>query len=116
MDKAGPNARLPEIGAAVGSPAAGEIMAFLDGVPPQGAKPLLMQPAVAGVSAWEYAGRHYIRSPHAVRWPARVSVSHGTGGFDVYVVPATPAIVLSVDGQSQNMALSSKPTQLEVAQ
>ncbi|WNV05829.1 DotH/IcmK family type IV secretion protein [Candidatus Methylospira mobilis] len=106
MDASGPHAKPPVIGERIGSPSNPDLLAFLDGVPPHGANAFTLSPAVPGVQVWGYGGRNYVRSQYPVRWPARVSVSHGSGGLDVFVVPQTPTLVLSVNGASQTIAIN----------
>lgn len=106
MEATGPKAKPPVIGERIGSPANSELLAFLDGVPPQGASLFALSPSVPGVQVWGYGGRNYVRSQYPVRWPARVSVSHGSGGLDVFVIPQTPTMVLSVNGASQTVVLN----------
>ena len=105
MDCGGPNARQPVIGESVGSPASTELIAFLDGVPPRDARAVTPRPAMPGLWVWDYNGRYYVRTSNSVVWPARISVSHGTGGYDVYVVPTTSVLVLSENGQRKNVTL-----------
>jgi len=73
------------------------MMAFVDGVPPQGAVGLTVSDSRFRV--WEYGDQLYIRTGLSISSPRYSAISHGTGGVRVYRMNKTPMILFSADGR-----------------
>jgi len=91
-----PNA--PETGAAY-------LTGMLEGVPPADAVPL----SIEGVSpdelrAWRLGKNVYLRTRYTLLSP-EWTASEAEGGLTVYAVPATPVVLLSVDGRTVSALL-----------
>jgi intracellular multiplication protein IcmK len=88
----------PETGAAY-------LTGMLEGVPPADAVPL----SIEGVSpdelrAWRLGKNVYLRTRYTLLSP-EWTASEAEGGLTVYAVPATPVVLLSVDGRTVSALL-----------
>ena len=75
-----------------------DLLEFVHGVPPDGARPVRLEPEYPGTRAWLYRDRIYLRTGHHAVWPAWLSRA-GCGGLTVYALPRAPFVVLSVGGE-----------------
>ena len=78
---------------------------MLEGVPPADAVPL----SIEGVSpdelrAWRLGKNVYLRTRYTLLSP-EWTASEAEGGLTVYAVPATPVVLLSVDGRTVSALL-----------
>lgn len=80
----------PQVGGSV-------ISAFLDGLPPEGAKALTLDKP--GISAWRYNDALYLRTRMSLLSPAWTNSAAGAGGLKVYIIPDVPVILASDDGR-----------------
>lgn len=80
------------------------MMAFVDGVPPEGAVPV--QTSDIGVRAWKYGDLLYLRTKRTVLSPSWLGVSHGTAGLRVYRMQPTPMVLYSESGQTKTLRVS----------
>ncbi len=106
----GPNAKLaivtppnvPDTGAPF-------LTGLLEGVPPADAVPQ----AVTGVSpdelrAWRLGDHVYLRTRHTLLSPEWTASENGEGGLTVYAVPATPVVLLAVQGRTVSAGLKDQ--------
>lgn len=107
IDAHGPKAKLPVLGDTVRSPASPELISFIDGVPPPGAKEVQLRPEIPGIQAWAYNSQIYLRTRHPAMSPAWSQIARGSGDLRVYVMPQVPSLMLSVDGQIQSVMVSN---------
>lgn len=105
MNKPGPKAAAPIVGAKLDNTISSELMSFLDGVPSQGSQPQPLKDAPEGVSAWDLKGQLYVRTPYPIRWPAHIQQASSTSGVRVYVMPMTNSLLLSVNGSSHRVTV-----------
>ncbi|MDD4456449.1 MAG: DotH/IcmK family type IV secretion protein [Syntrophotalea acetylenica] len=99
--KRGPNATDPVVGGHVESAVSPTMLAFLDGVPPAGAKTLVFHPAKTDVDLWRHEDRYYLRSRYEAVWPAWSDMVSGAGGFRVYQIPPVPSCIVSINGRTE---------------
>ena len=98
LDQAGPNAALPNLGPSLqAATVSEETLGFIHAVPPGSAQRLKLEPEVSNVKLWRYQGKLYLRTNHALIWPAWTQVAAGED-MRVYVLPKTRSLVLSVAG------------------
>ena len=100
----GPEATVPVI-ADIKETVDSTLLSFLDRVPPEGSVRVRTEPQKEGLSIWKYNGKHYIRTVHALMWPAWSAVVNGAGNVKCHEVPVTGRIMLSVNGQVQTIIL-----------
>lgn len=103
LDQRGPNARPVVMGPPPTPVVNGEMLGFVDGVPPNGARPLVILPKMEGLWGWEYQGEFVIRTTHAMVWPSWNQIINGQGGIRVYRIPKSNGILLDRDGQNVNV-------------
>lgn len=103
LDQRGPNARPVVMGPAPTPVVSGEMLGFVDGVPPEGARQLVILPKMEGLWAWEYQGEFVIRTAHAMVWPSWNQIINGQGGIRVYRIPKSNGILLDRGGQNVNV-------------
>jgi intracellular multiplication protein IcmK len=103
----GPNAKL-QIDTRPGAPVTGApyLNAMLAGVAPADARPL----SVEGVSpddirAWRLGDDIYLRTRHTLMSPPWSASESGEGGVTIYALPATPVVLMSVDGRTVSAQL-----------
>lgn len=99
-------------GAAPGAPAPsriglhdGVLQAFLDGVPPSGAKRLKITGGVPDTAVWQQGDDLYIRSRADIRdeFDATLSSADGT---HLWKLPVTPRVAFSVDGRTEALSIA----------
>jgi intracellular multiplication protein IcmK len=73
------------------------MLAFLDGVAPDGAKKL--QVADREVQAWRYDDQLYIRTSRTMLSPAYISKQSNVSGTNVYVLNEAPVLLFSDNGR-----------------
>jgi intracellular multiplication protein IcmK len=107
LDKAGPNAKRPELHPKGPNTVSDEMLGIVHGIPPSGARRIGTTPKVPGVAVWEAGGKRYLRTAHALVWP---SWSASADGEDVrvYLMPKVPSMVLSIDGRQRKFLLESR--------
>ncbi len=94
MDQRGPNAAYDIISNETLSPTDDSIMlAFLDGVPPSGAKPL--KTTNRDVQAWRYNDLTYIRTDKALMSPAPIRKTSNASRTNVWVINEIPVVMFS---------------------
>ena len=96
----GPNARMPLIDEGISTIAGDKTTtSFLEGVPPRGAKRLVVEGDVdARTSAYRYAGALYVRTPLSLLSPAWIGSTTSADGMNVYVLDDAPILLLSDRG------------------
>ena len=105
LDKRGPQAEMPQIAPSSGTDTVSEeALGFMHGVPPQDASVLPLTPPLPGTRIWKYRGKLYLRTSHAVVWPAWNSLAMGDD-IRVYTLPPTRSLVLSINGEHQKVVL-----------
>lgn len=97
----GPNAIKPTIGKPVPTTLDSETLAFLDGVPPAGAKSIKLKDAPIDINVWQFKEKVYCRTPYLMRWPSYLQEVKGNGNLHLYIAPLTDNIVLAVNGESK---------------
>lgn len=98
IDSRGPNALLDVVSGTALQPTGDSVMlAFLDGVPPNGAKK--MKTGSRDVQAWGYNDMMYVRTSQSLLSPAYISKQSNVSGVNVYVLGETSALVVSNGGR-----------------
>lgn len=93
----GPNAQTETTGIATLSPTADATMqAFVDGVPPQGAR--RMTSSRSDVEVWRMGDAIYVRSALELLSPAPIARANHVSGVKVFSLVHTPVLVLSQNG------------------
>ncbi|MDR1777977.1 MAG: DotH/IcmK family type IV secretion protein [Desulfovibrio sp.] len=100
----GPKAALPII-ENIKETADSTMLAFLDSVPPAKAVRAGLEHAPDKLTVWKLGERHYIRTSHALMWPAWTTMVNGAGNVKCYEAPVTSRIMLSVNGKTQTVIL-----------
>lgn len=78
---------------------------MLEGVPPADAVPLDVQGVSPdGIRAWRLGRNVYLRTRYTLLSP-EWNASEAEGGTTVYAIPATPVVLLSVDGRTVSALL-----------
>ena len=98
LDRGGPNAKPAVLAPPAPEAVSADLLEFVHGVPPDGARPVRLEPEYPGTRAWLYRDRIYLRTGHHAVWPAWLSRA-GCGGLTVYALPRAPFVVLSVGGE-----------------
>lgn len=80
------------------------MMAFVDGVPPEGAVEVTASDTRFRV--WEYGGELYVRTMASVKTPRPKAVSNGPGGVRVYRMSKSPVVLFSANGKVQTLKLT----------
>lgn len=94
MDQRGPNAAYDIVSNESLTPTDDATMlAFLDGVPPQGAKPL--KSSSRDVQAWRYNDLTYIRTDKALMSPAPIRKTSNASRTNVWVITEMPVVMFS---------------------
>lgn len=97
LDDRGPNASMDVISSDNLPPTSDAVMIkFLDGVPPEGAKPLTVKNS--DVQAWRYNDMTYIRTNKVAMSPAYISKQSNASGTNVFVLPEAPVVLFSDRG------------------
>lgn len=104
FDKHGPKASIPQLEPTSPTTVTPELLGLLHNSPPQDATMLRVTPKIAGMAAWEYRGRIFLRTRYPAVFPAWLGVVNGDD-MRVYVMPKTPSIVLSVNGAHQKFII-----------
>lgn len=106
--------RVPRRGpaAAPGAPAPsriglhdGVLQAFLDGVPPSGAKRLKTTGSVPDTAVWQQGDDLYIRSRADIRDEFDTTLS-SADGTHLWKLPVTPRVAFSVDGRTEALSIA----------
>ena len=107
VDRRGPNAKV-QIDSRPGAPVTGApyLTAMLSGIAPADARPL----EVIGVSpdvvrAWRLGGETFLRTRYTLLSPPWSASENGEGDVRIYAFPATPYVLLSVDGRTVSAQL-----------
>ncbi len=80
------------------------MLTLLDGVAPDGAKPLIS--SNTNVQAWEFRNRFYLRTSMSLLSPAYISTVRSADGTAVFEIPPTPVLVALVGGSTVQVNLS----------
>lgn len=79
------------------------MLAFLDGVPPEGAKK--MQATDREVQVWRFEDQLYVRTSRTMLSPAYISKQSNVSGTNVYVLNEAPVLLLSENGRMFNVMI-----------
>lgn len=105
LDARGPNAAYDIVSRNSLPPTGDSVMlAFLDGVPPQGAKKLTT--GSSEVQAWSYQDQYYVRTTKSLLSPAYVSKQSNVSGVNVYVLSEAPVLLVSDGGRMATVQIS----------
>jgi intracellular multiplication protein IcmK len=101
----GPHAKVT-VDTAPGLPANAtpDMLAMLDGVPPEGAVELEVSGGQA--RAWRYAGKLYLRTRTTVISPSYHASISGAAGYNLYQMPSTPVVLASSNGQIVELTIA----------
>lgn len=80
------------------------MLTLLDGVAPDGARPLLS--SHGDVQAWEYRNRFYVRTGLTLLSPAYITTMRSADGTAVYEIPPTSVLVVLSAGATTQVNLS----------
>lgn len=101
----GPNAALDAVGVASLAPTNdSNMLAFLDGVPPDPA--IRLQTSSMDVEAWHYGDQLYVRTPGDVLSPAYLSRASNVSGVNIFVLNDAPVLLVSRDGRMSSVRIS----------
>lgn len=104
LDQRGPKATLDMLSGSGIAPTNDSVMlAFLDGVPPEGAKRL--SSGDREVQAWRFGDQMYVRTSKKMLSPAFISKQSNVSGTNVYVLNEAPVLLLSENGRMFNVAI-----------
>lgn len=92
----GPRAKAPVFSAAPAPATSLDMMAILDGVPPQNA--IALQMSGINGDAWRIGDRMYVRTKTPVRSPASFALVSGPNNIRVYELPLVPVLLASEQG------------------
>jgi intracellular multiplication protein IcmK len=81
------------------------LQAFLDGVPPQGAKRLKTTGSVPDTTVWQQGDDLYIRSRADIRDEFDTTLS-SADGTHLWKLPVTPRVAFSVDGRTEALSIA----------
>jgi len=81
------------------------LQAFLDGVPPQGAKRLKTNGDVPDTAVWQQGDDLYIRSRADIRDEFDTTLS-SADGTHLWKLPVTPRVAFSVDGRTEALSIA----------
>jgi Protein of unknown function (DUF3625). len=105
IDARGPNATFDVISGSALAPTGDSVMlAFLDGVPPDGAK--RMKTGSPDVQAWSYQDQLYVRTTRSLLSPAYVAKQSNVSGVNVYVLGEAPVLLVSDGGRMSTVTVS----------
>lgn len=105
IDARGPNASFDVISGSSLPPTNDKIMlAFLDGVPPDGAKRL--ETGGSEVQAWKFQDSLYVRTTKSLLSPAYISKQSNVSGVNVYVLSEAPVLLVSDGGRIGTVHIS----------
>lgn len=95
-----------QIGETYSLPSTGDstMLAFLDGVPPKGAKKF--KTSSRSVEAWVYNDELFIRSRASVLSPAFTAKTSNVSGVNVFKLEQTPVVLMSKDGIVNTVSVS----------
>jgi len=101
----GPNAQMDMVGVASLAPTDdSNMMAFLDGVPPEAARKF--RTTSSDVEAWEYGDMLYIRTPGDLLSPAYIRKASNVSGVNVFVLNDAPVLLVSRDGMMTSVMIN----------
>ncbi|MDR1856908.1 MAG: DotH/IcmK family type IV secretion protein [Desulfovibrio sp.] len=112
LDRPGPKAVQPRLVGRTPSPVTPPMLEVLHGRIPDGASRIPLSPEIPGVSCWEAGGVRYLRTVWPLVWPAWSATAQGED-VQVHVLPRTPTIVVSLDGEHKVLA-AGRPEGREV--
>ena len=81
------------------------LQAFLDGVPPAGAKRLKTSGSVPDTAVWQQGDDLYIRSRADIR-DEFVTTLSSADGTHLWKLPVTPRVAFSVDGRTEALSIA----------
>ncbi|AVV40040.1 conjugal transfer protein (plasmid) [Pantoea vagans] len=81
------------------------LQAFLDGVPPSGAKRLKVTGSVPDTAVWQQGDDLYIRSRADIRDEFDTTLS-SADGTHLWKLPLTPRVAFSVDGRTEALSIA----------
>ena len=87
----------------------GNMMMVLDGTPPDGSLPLEVSGVDGRTSAYKVGAKVYVRTPYSMLSPAWSEQSSSSDGMRVYVIPETPALLLSDQGKMVRASIAPAP-------
>lgn len=105
LSERGPNASYDIVNAQSLPPTGDSVMlAFLDGVPPEGAKKL--QSSRSNVEVYQYDDMYYVRTEMDLLSPAYLAKSSNVSSLNVYTLMDTPVLILSDDGSMVTVSVA----------
>lgn len=79
-------------------------LSLIHNTPPAEAKLLSTSPHLPGTSLWRHGQSLYLRTPHALVWPAWKSVTNGEA-IRVYELGQSPSLVVAIDGKNTTVTI-----------
>ena len=86
------------------SPLSDASLAFIHNDPPSEARALITRPSLSDTRLWQLGQSIYLRTPHALVWPAWKSVANGEN-IRVYELGRSPSLVVAIDGKNTTLTL-----------
>lgn len=102
----GPNAVMDPISSSSLAPTNdATVQAFIDGVPPRGARKLTT--SSRDVEAWKLGDMVYVRTPLELLSPAYTARARSVSGTSVYTLVEAPVLLVSQDGRVSSVTVSA---------
>lgn len=79
------------------------MLSFVDMIPPENAKKLMVTPKIQNVAMWNFNNHHFLRTKYPVIWPAWTEVISSTEGCKVYKLPKVSSILISKEGSPSRL-------------
>ncbi len=109
LPRLGPNAEAPLIDRGIDIVAGdGQLMAILDGVPPQTANQLSVKGVDGRTQAWTIGNQMYLRTPYKLLSPSWSGSVSSSDGLSVYALSESPVVLLSDDGEIKRAMISQR--------
>jgi hypothetical protein len=103
----GPNAAPELTSSPAGPPVSPDLYGVLDGIRPEGATMLVSEPALDGTDFIRSGTTMYVRTRHALVWPATRARVAGAGGWTVFEAPMEGTALLNVGEEIRRVTLKS---------
>jgi intracellular multiplication protein IcmK len=101
----GPNAAPELTSSPAAPPVSPELYGILDGIRPEGSTTLVSDPPLDGTEFIRFGASLYVRTRHALVWPATRARVSGAGGLTVYEAPMEGSALINVGEEIRRVTL-----------
>jgi intracellular multiplication protein IcmK len=113
LPRLGPNAETPLIDRGIDIVAGdGQLMAILDGVPPQTANRMSVEGVDGRTQVWTIGDQMYLRTPFKLLSPSWSGSVSSSDGLNVYALSESPVVLLSDNGEVKRAMISQRDESL----